>query len=570
MYQKEQIEFLEVKDYLNGLTLDGRIDEMCDTIFKYEHLYYTGLAKRIGYYIREQILSPSTPQWANFGVTTKNGTTPLSASCFITSPENSIKGIYYGDGEVAMMSKLGGGVGVNFTKIHDGGTYLEEDNIHTNSKLDWIERYVDTSQKVSQGSKRRGYSVPFISIDDKEFNTVLDRASKKNPDKKDPLISNNVGVTLPVDFDDRIKTDKELKVRYLRVLKERMDTGKCYLLHLKNMNKNVSPVYEKLGHFTDTSNICTEITSPSYEDKSFTCVLSAINLVNWDHIKEGLIIDGEKVEFKQILKDMYAFLDINVTRIIELTEGVPFMEKARRSAIEKRDIGLGTLGFHEYIQSKNLAFGSIGARALNKEIYKSIQDVGLEYAEEIGEKLGSPKMCQDAGLVRRNVSLNTIAPNKSTAFICGNTSGGIEPLLSNYYVKELAGIQVTYKNPRLKSIMEARGHDTPEVWADILKNLGSVSHVDFLTDEEKSVYKSSDEISPKDIIDLASDRQPYVDMSQSVNLRNRPNYTLKDMYDITKYAWGKGVKTLYYLFPQIHSSLEKNGEDWDACESCAD
>lgn len=560
MFGEEQIQFLEKKNYLNGLTLDGRVREISDVVRSYDGDYYEGLGGRIESYIHKQWLSPSTPQWPNLGKPTNGKTSPLSASCFILSPENSIKGIYYSHGEVAMMSKLGGGVGVDFTGIYEGGTYLEEDDFYTNSKADWIEDSVRTAQKVSQGSQRRGYSVPFISIDDKEFDLILDRASKKNPDKKDPLVSNNVGIILPIGWKERIKTDNELKKRYLRVLKERMETGKLYMLDVENCNKNQSPVYEILGQTVENTNICTEITTPRYDDKSFVCVICSINLVHWDEMKKD----------KQFLKDCYAFLDINVSEFIRLTEGVPFMEKAHRSAIEKRDIGLGTLGFHDYLQSKGASFGGIQSRFLNKEIFKTIQDAGLEYTEEIGRKLGSPKLCQDAGLVRRNVSLNMVAPNKSTAHICGGTSEGIGPFRSNYFVKELAGIQCTFKNHHLKKLLAEKGQDTLEVWDSILRNLGSVKHLEFLTDEEKSVFKTSDEISPKDMIDMVADRQPYIDMAQSFNLFNRPNYTLKDVYEIHKYAWERGVKTLYYYFPQGHAAIEKDGEAWDSCESCAD
>jgi ribonucleoside-diphosphate reductase alpha chain len=558
MFGKQQLEFLNKKNYLGGLSLDDRISEMGRVVGNYESDYYEGLQERIEYYIKEQILSPSTPQWANLGRKVE-GTTPLPASCFIINPENSIKGIYYSLGETAMMSKLGGGVGIDYTNLYDGGTFLEKDNFYTNSKLDWIEDGVRTAQKVSQGSARRGYSVPFISIDDKEFNEVMDRASKKNPDKSDPLVSNNIGVILPSGFDERIKTDKELKKRYLRVLKERLETGKTYLLHVDNCNKNQSPVYKNLGHSVESTNICTEVLTPKYDDKSFVCVIASLNLKHWDRIKAD----------PQIIKDCYAYLDINVSEFIRLTEGIPFMEKARRSAIEKRDIGLGTLGLHSYFQSKGASYGGIQSRFLNKEIYKTIRQCGEDYTLEMGEKLGSPAMCVEAGLVRRNVSLGIVAPNKSTAFLC-DASAGREVRRSNYYVMELAGIQTTFRNPDLMKLLESKGENTKEVWGSILVNLGSVQHLDILTDEEKSIYRTFDEVSPKDILDLAADAQVHIDMAQSINLCNRPNYTMKDIYEIHKYAWSINVKTLYYYYPQGHAAIEKNGAAWDTCESCAD
>jgi ribonucleoside-diphosphate reductase alpha chain len=559
IFDKEQLEFLNKKNYLNGKTPEERILEIANVVREYESDYSEGLADRIKEYIKRKILSPSTPQWANIGRYRKQGTSPLPASCYILAPTNSIQGIYYSIGETAMMSKLGGGVGADFTSLSNIGEYVEE-GFHTNSKLDWIEDLVSASQKVSQGSQRRGYSVPFISIDDPEFYDFLARCDKTNPDKNDPLVSNNMGIILPVGFRDRIQNgDKEARVRFLKCLSIREATGKLYLLDVENCNKNQSPVYEKLGHIVSSTNICTEVLTPKYNDKSFVCVIASLNAVHWDEIKAN----------PQIIKDAFMFLDICVSEFIKLTEGVPFMDKAHRSAVEKRDIGLGLLGFHDYLQSKGCAFGDLESRFLNKEIFSTIRRYGEEYALEIGEKLGSPKLCQEAGMVRRNVSLMMVAPNKSTSFLC-NTTLGIEPNFSNYYVKSLAGIQSTSKNKHLKALLEVKGKDTVETWDSILANLGSVQHLDFLSEKEKSIFKTASEISPKDIIDLASDRQVYIDMGQSLNLFNRPNYTKEDIYKIHKYAFEKGIKTLYYYYPQAHAALEKSGEKWDSCESCAD
>jgi len=558
-YGEKQLEFMEKKRYLNGVSLKERISQMANKVREYESQYYVGLADRIEDLISRQVLSPSTPQWSNFAVAKGNGSTPLPASCYITAPQNSIQGIYYAIGETAMMSKLGGGVGADFTNLYDGGTLLK-DGFYTNSKLDWVEDLVRAGQKVSQGNQRRGYSVPFISIDDGEFWQLIERADKKNPDKKDPLVSNNVGVILPMGFRDRLKTDKEAQKRFMKCVTIREATGKLYLIDVENCNKNQSPVYQILGQEVSSSNICTEITTPKYDDKSFVCVICALNLVHWDEIKAD----------PQIIKDALIFLDICVSEFIKLTDGVPFMEKARRSAIEKRDIGLGTLGFHEYLQINDCAFGDVNSRCINYEIYSTIQQYANEYAYEYGLKLGSPKMCEDANLVRRNVSLMTIAPNKSTSFLMDETSLGIEPFFSNYFVKSLAGIETTFKNKSLKKLLQQKGEDTQEVWDSILKNLGSVQHLDFLTKHEKAVYKTAVEISPKDMIDLAAERQPFIDMSQSLNLWNRPNYSKQDIYDIHKYAFDRGIKTLYYFFPQGHASIEKSGERWDFCESCAD
>ena len=561
MYGEEQIQFLKNKNYLTeGESLEDRINDFHKTVKKYEAKYSDGLADRIKDLIEKQILSPSTPQWSNFGREMRGNTTPLPVSCNIINYPNSISGIYYSHGEAAMLSKLGAGVGANFDNLCEKGTRIDE-GFYTNPKLDWIEDFVGTTQKVSQGSQRRGYGVPFISIEDREFYDIMDRVSKENSNKHDTLVDNNIGILLPKGFRDKVRNgDKEAQKRFLTVLQERKDTGKIYLVDEDNLNKNQSEVYSKLGHVVDSTNICVEACTPSYDDKTFACVLTSLNLKHWDIIKKN----------PQIIKDAVMFLDIVVEEYIRLTEGIPFLDKVRKSSIEKRDIGLGTLGFHELLQMNNMAFGDLRSRVLNKEIYKTIRKYADEASEEMANKLGTPLMCREAGINKRNVSLMMCAPNKSTSFICGNTTPGIEPNKSNVFVKALAGIQTSVKNKYLVSKLESIGKNTQEVWDSIIDNLGSVQHLDFLDQQTKDVFRTASEISPKEIIDLASDRQKYIDMSQSLNLFSRPNYTLKDIYDIHMYAFDKNIKTLYYLYPQSHSANEIDGEKWDTCVSCQD
>lgn len=561
MFGEQQIEFLKNKNYLKANeSLEDRITSIGNVVRNYESDYYIGLAERIENHIREQILSLSTPQIANLGRESKGNTTDLPCSCNIITVPNSISGIYHSIGETAMLSKLGAGVGADFSGVADKGTHLSE-GFYSNSKLDWAEDLLRASQKVSQSSVRRGYSVPFFSIESSEFDEIIKRNDHKNPDKNDPFVGNNVGFILPKGFRQKVKDgDKEAQRRFLRVLQDRKAEGKFYLLDVENCNMNQSEVYKVLNHEVTSTNICTEALTPQYEDKTFACILSSLNLNKWDTIKKD----------PQIIKDCYMFLDICVNEYLRLTDGIPFLEKARRSSEEKRDVALGTLGFHDYIQSKGCAFGDLGSRRLNKEIFSTMRKVADEVSEELAIKLGAPKMCQEAGLMKRWVSTMMIAPNKSTSFIQNNSSLGIEPLMSNYFVKALAGIQTTTKNRHLKEVLIEKGQDTFEVWSSILKNLGSVAHLDFLNEQEKARFKTANEISPKDIIDLAADRQKYIDMSQSLNLFNRPNYTLQDIYDIHMYGFDKGIKTFYYFYPQVHAALEKNGDAWDSCESCAD
>ena len=558
-----QIEFLREGQYIEkGETVEQRFSEIVERVRFYENKYSPGLADRIEILLDNNILSLSTPSFSNFGRKPKDGanSTALPASCNIVTVGNSIADIYNSIGQVAMLSKLGAGVGTDFQLVTEKDTPLAE-GFFSNSKLDWIEDSVRTAQKVSQGAKRRGYNTPFISILDKEFDDLMARIDKTNSDKTDPLINNTVGIIIPKGFRAELDNDnKEYQRRWVKVLKARQKTGKVYMVDVENMNKNQSPVYKKLGLEVATTNICTEFVQPLFPDMTSVCVISALNLVYWDIIKED----------PQIIKDSFMFLDILNQEYILLSEGIPFLEKARKAAIDKRDIGLGTLGFHELLQMKGYAFGDIGSRRINKEIYSTIREYGEQVTYEMGEKLGSPRICQEAGMVRRNASLIMIAPNKSTSFISGATSMGIEPFMSNIFVKALAKIQHVFKNKHLERILDWHSSNTRAVWESIEDNNGSVQHLEFLTDIEKDIFKTFGEISPKDIIDLAADRQEFIDMSQSLNLVFRPNYTVKDLHAMHKYAFDKGIKTLYYAFPEAHAAISKDGEDWDTCVSCAD
>ena len=928
---QEQKDFLVGKQYLKeNETIDERISDILAVVKTYEKQYKEeGLSERLSTWIHNKYISLSTPQLANVGRKKIGNTQALPCSCNILSVNNSIDGIYSSMHEVAMLSKLGAGVGGSFLNVADGGTKIEE-GFHTNPKTDWIEDIVRTSKKVSQNAVRRGYFVPFDSIESKEFWNYVERLDKNNPDKKDPLVKNNFGFILERGFWERMKTSAELQKRIITVIQIREATGKVYMLDVENCNKNTSPVYEKLGHVVNTTNICcvtgdqlvstengfktvkelsdsniplklfdnenthessamlyrgnadvykitldngmshtitsnhdlvvrersrkeyrqsidtglevgkkvliqtkkglfgkrnepglafllglflgdgsetnnglrlsiwendfdlkkeiedicdeftsregvifhsnnnfkirfvdskhtgdsevrrknlhttifnnngfpfkkgdipnwildadeethwqllrgllyadgtagdynkgksfgqpinlslasidfdllkkiqlltvnlglnvkicnlrdggaqplpkndgtggyreyntkkiyrlvlsnkndllkleyntkflsrkgvkvenreyrdnshksskiisieplgkqdvycptvdsdkhlwvcnglitsnTEVLSPSYPDKTFACIILSLNAVFADII----------LKKPQIVKDAFILLDIFTQVYIDLSEGVSGLEKARKSAIEKRDIGLGTLGYHSYVQSKGWAFGGLESRFFNKRFYKYIRDIGEDTTKELAEKLGAPKMCEEAGLMRRNVSLMMVAPNKSTAFFM-DASEGISPFMSNYSVEKLAGVERTFKNKELEKLLELRGRNTFEVWSSILENLGSVQHLDFLAPHEKSVFKTASEISPKDIIDLAHDRQEFIDMAQSINLFGRPNYTTQDVYDIHKYAFvEKDIKTLYYYYPQAHAALEKEGESWETCESCAD
>ena len=556
--KKEQRIFLEDGNYHFGQTIDKRFDEIFNCILGYSNQYGIDKCNKIVELIKKNILSLSTPQLSNLGREKKGNSKPLSVSCNIVSVGNSIDEIYSSTHEVAMLSKLGAGVGDDFDQLPSKGTLLEN-GMYTNSIIDWIETVIDASQKVSQGGVRRGFATPFMNIENVEFYDLLKKINKKNTDKS-ILIDNTIGVKIFDNFIRSLEKDKENQKKWISLLKARQETGNIYISFLDNMNKNASKVYSKLGLSINTSNICQEFLQPVINDHTPSCVLAALNLNYWDIIENDPDIIECAIYFLNIVTDEY----------IKDTLNIPGLQKARNSAIECRNIGLGTLGFHDLLQSKGFAFGDVGSRTLNKKIYSLIQKHSIIATKKLADLHEPCFYAKKAGLNYRNASLNMIAPNKSTSFISGISSLGIEPLFSNIFVKKLAKINYTFKNKYLEILLESIGKNTNGVWESIVKNLGSVQHLDFLTQEQKNIFLTFNEISPKDIIDLASDRQVYIDMGQSLNLMNRPNYTNKDLHEIHKYAWEKGIKTLYYFYPQAHATIEKEGKKWDSCISCAD
>jgi ribonucleoside-diphosphate reductase alpha chain len=348
------------------------------------------------------------------------------------------------------LSKRGAGVGIDFTLLPDGGTLIDN-TFHSNSKIDWIKALIDTSQKVSQGGVRRGYATPFESIESETFEQLLKEVDKNNPDKTSVLIDNTVGCVIPEGFIGKIESgDKVAQRKFLNLLNERKKSGQIYISYVENMNKNCSEVYKKLGYIIKNSNICQEFCQPYMQGYTPVCVIGAINLMKWGKVKED----------PQIIKDIIYFLNIMNEEYVLLTKDQPGLERAHAAARDKKDIGLGTLGLHSLFQSKGMAFGSVESRLLNKEIYSTIQKYSIEASEELADLLGPCKFAKEAGMNRRNCSLNMVAPNKSSSFF--NTidekgtpaSLGIEPYFSNIFTKRLAKIQYTFKNPFLERLLE--------------------------------------------------------------------------------------------------------------------
>ena len=278
---------------------------------------------------------------------------------------------------------------------------------------------------------------------------------------------------------------------------------------------------------------CTEIFLSNGIDESFVCDLSSLNLVTWDAWK-----DTDAVE------TLVYFLDAVMTEFINKTENVKFMEAPRKFAINQRALGVGVFGWHSLLQSKMVAFESFESKLLNAEIWKFIKEKSNQASVELAKLLGEPPLLKGYG--RRNTTLLAIAPTTSSSFIIGQASPSIEPLDSNYFTKDLAKGKFTFKNTYLKELLKSKDKDTDEVWKSILVKGGSVQHLNFLTDAEKAVFKTFGEVSQKEVIIQAAQRQKYIDQGQSLNIKIPPNTKPKDVNELMIFAWEQGIKSLYY------------------------
>jgi len=311
------------------------------------------------------------------------------------------------------------------------------------------------------------------------------------------------------------------------------------------MNNKSPEVYRDKGAKIYNSNLCSEIALHNSEEESFVCVLSSMNLLHYDEWK-----DTDAVEV------MTYFLDAVVTEFLTKIENLRdngtiegkrafwYLEKAYNFAKRQRALGLGVLGWHSLLQSKGLPFDTKETAKLNVEVFKIIKEKSYSASAELAEKFGEPEYLKGYG--RRNVTLNAIAPTTSSAFILGQVSQSIEPIWSNCYVKDVAKMKVTIKNPILLELLKELGKDNRETWDSIKKNDGSVQHLDFLTDEQKNIFRTFAEINQASIINQAAIRQDYIDQSQSLNLMISPDMPTRDVNKLLIDAWKLGVKTLYY------------------------
>lgn len=542
----ESRRFLSRGYLIEGQTPEARIIEIAEKA--QEYLGFPGFANKFYDYMGKGYFSLSSPVWANYGI--ERG---LPVSCFGSYIEDDIGSILYTHAENGMLMKGGGGTSGYFGELRHRGAPITNSG-ESNGSVHFMQMFDTLANVISQGNVRRGYFSAYLPIEHPDADEFLDIGTEGNP-----IQGLTTGITVSSDFIKRVVNgEKEARRLWAKVLKRRSEVGFPYILFTDNVNNNKPEVYKDKDMKIYASNMCSEIALPSSADETFTCVLSSINLLHWDELK-----DTDAVE------TLTMFLDTVVTEFIKKTENKKYYERSHNFAKRHRALGIGVLGWHSYLQSKMLPFEGREAAQRNVEIAKTLKEKTYAASVRMAQLFGEPEVLRGYG--RRNTTLMAIAPTKSSSTILGQVSQSIEPEFSNFYVKDLSKAKMTVRNPYLKAYLQSVDKDTDDVWESIRIADGSVQHLDFLPDTVKMVFKTFAEINPYTLIDQAAIRQEYIDQAQSLNLMIPPDMPVKEINALYMYAHGMGIKSLYYQYSmsqaQVLSRKKALQEGCAACEA---
>ena len=500
-------------------------------------------AERFHHYMARGYYSLSSPIWSNFGLSRG-----LSISCFGSYIGDSIYDIMRTTAEVGMMSKIGGGTSAYFGAIRPRGSDISN-NGKSDGSFNFSKLFDTIIDVISQGTSRKGQFAGYIDIDHGDIDEWLDIHTEGNP-----IQLMYYGVCISNAWLESMKAgDPEKRRVWAKVLQRKAETGIPYLFFKDNANAGRPDVYKDRNMTVYASNLCTEIMLPASDEESFVCCLSSMNLLYFDEWKH--------TDAPELLTQ---FLDAVMSEFIEKSAEIPFLDRAHRFAKRHRALGLGVLGWHSYLQANRIAFDSFAAMQKNNEIFQLLQEKTLTASKALAAKFGEPELLQGYG--RRNTTLLSIAPTKSSSFILGSVSPSVEPFKSNYHVKDLAKIKTTYKNPFLVELLKEKGIDNEKTWESILLNDGSVQHLAALNDEEKEIFKTFAEISQLAIIQQAAQRQKYIDQGQSINVMIHPETPTRDINQLYLTAAELGLKSIYYQHSM--SAAQRFNRNLLNCSSC--
>lgn len=541
-------------DWVTTLSWQMLKDKIVDDEYPDLHSVYKRIAKAAAAHTEDPLkwektffdllwkgwLACSTPVIASMG-TTKG--CPVSCSGGYT--RDNVYDFYESQKEAAILSKNGFGTSSCLDEVRHRGSPISAGGT-ASGVLPVFKGFINVARDISQGSQRRGAWAGYISIEHGDFDEVCDYVNN-NPDDF------NLGWNIPSSFVTKLNSgDEEATRRYQKALKLKMVTGKGYFFFIDKVNEQNPPCYKDRGLSVKASNLCSEITLHSDEDHTFSCVLSSMNLAKYDEWKDTLAVQNAIV-----------FLDCVAEEFIQLGKSIRGLEKVVRFTEKSRALGLGTLGFATYLQQNSVPFESLEANYINSEIYANIKGEAIKASKWMAEAYGEPEWLKGYGL--RNSHLLAIAPNMSSAIMCGSVSQGIEPVYKNAYVQSSSSGEMQRINPTLVKIMRERGVFNFKQVQDIINDGGSVRNVDWLDDHEKDVFKTSFEIDQHVIVRMASQRQMHICQGQSVNLFFSADADESYISSVHQQAFtDKRLKALYYIRSEA-GVVGSTGE----CESCS-
>jgi ribonucleoside-diphosphate reductase alpha chain len=500
-------------------------------------------AERLYKYVSNLWFMFASPLLSNGG--TSRG---LPISCFLNYVPDSREGLADHYNENIWLSSMGGGIGGYWGHIRSQGQSTSTGN-KTTGVIPFMHVVDSQMLAFNQGSTRRGSYASYMDMSHPEIVEFIEMRKPTGGDINRKNLNMHHGVNISDKFMKAVTEDlewdlidpnskdivKTVKARtlWIKMIETRMQTGEPYLMFIDTVNKHLPKELKQKGLRVNHSNLCSEITLPTAEDRTAVCCLSSLNLEYFNEWSQD----------EMFLEDIIRMLDNTLSTFIKSAPSS--MWRAIKSAESERSIGLGTMGFHSYLQKNDIALQSPMSMGPNLTIFKHIKKKADEVNLLLGKERGEAPDMKGSG--KRFAHMIAIAPNASSSVICGNTSPSIEPLRANAFSQKTLSGTFLIKNKYLEQLLEKKERNTKDVWQTIITNGGSVQHLDFLNAHEKNVFKTAIEIDQAWLVDLAGERQKYICQAQSLNLFFPPDVDVRRLNNVHKRAWTKGLKTLYYL-----------------------
>ncbi len=506
-------------------------------------------AQRIYDYISRHWFMPATPVLSNGG--TARG---LPISCFLNEASDSLEGIVGLWNENVWLASKGGGIGSYWGNLRSIG-----ENVGANGKTSGVIPFIRVMDSltlaISQGSLRRGSAAVYLPVWHPEIEEFIEMRRPTGGDPNRKALNLHHGILVSDAFMRAVEADEEwalvspkdgahirkvsARSLWIRLLTARMEQGEPYIIYSDHVN-NARPEHHKLaGLEVKTSNLCAEITLPTGIDqygkqRTAVCCLSSLNLETWFEWKDHPLF----------IEDVMRFLDNVLQDFID--RAPDDMARAKYAAARERSVGLGVMGYHSFLQANNVPFESVIAKVWNKRMFAHIRKQADAASRLLAEEKGACPDAADYGVMERFSHKLAIAPTASISIITGATSPGIEPIAANVFLQKTLSGSFTVRNRHLQKLLAQKGRDTDEVWSSITLTKGSVQHLDFLTQDEKDVFKTAFELDQRWVVEHAADRTPFICQSQSVNLFLPADIHKRDLHQIHLLAWKRGLKSLYY------------------------